>query len=711
MSDISNSAGTTTGQDNNYIELSRRAIMFLEQQGGRASEAALINGVFGVRGNEKSLQIWGRILQQVLKDPTNFQRLPGGDWVLRTHMESNQPLHQLEYVVIDTETTGLHPGRARMIEIAAIKLRGGQQVDTFQTLLNSHRRIPDFITKMTGISNQMTSAAPNFPGIANKLMDFIGRSIVVGHNVLFDIRFINHELALAYRPPLANEGIDTISLAVRLFPGLRRPNLDKLAAMLGLPAVNRHRAFGDASITADAFLKLLEVAAENGFTTLEDLRNGRVRQAQLPEPPRPNPAEKSLFQGDMLAERPERINVTRRRYWNGNEDDQSLTNRATAHARDVLSRELLRDLPEKPGVYQMKDATGQIIYIGKAKNLRDRVSSYYSEPLGYTRKMDGLADSIERIDHIVTGSELEALLLESRMIKKYLPRWNSQQRNYESYPFIKIDMTQRFPRVLASREVLDDGARYFGPFQNFRAVTATVNVIEQLFPVRNCTRDFTPEKLLKRKQQRPPCLRLHTGKCPGPCVGNHADPEHDEYMKVIDTVINFLSGERETVLDEIWRRLNLAVSARDFEKAASLRDALSQVQRIIASQQYLARAVEGNHALIWLPSSQPEAVEVLCIFSGRLGRQVQLKHSTPAEERATELHQIWQTLVTHESSLAVTHSGWGKQGGRVIGQEAVDEINIISRWLYTHSNDQNVVQIPRHTSPDFAFWQDIVARF
>jgi hypothetical protein len=554
---------------------------------------------------------------------------------------------------------------------------------------------------------------------------------------------------------LLNETVDTISLAVRLHPGLRRPNLDRLANLLELPIQNRHRAYGDASLTADAFLKLLDKAIQQGYTSLADLRAGRPRLTVPPElkpleeevvEPRPvqtmfemplpappwepeieapdNPEVEEIVQATEALDtpnlqstiynlqsnqseeviRPERIKLKRSWY---RDEAASLTNRATAHARDVLSRELLAGLPSRPGVYLMKDQSGVVIYVGKAKCLKDRVSSYYSEPLGYTRKMDGLVESIVKIDHIVTGSELEALLLESKLIKQYHPRYNSQLRNYEAYPFIKVDLSQRFPRIYSVREVTDDGARYFGPFKNRRAVEATVEIIEQLFPVRTCTRSFEPPEPGKRKHKHaPPCLRLSLGRCPGPCAGNDSDDHHVEYLKIVEEVISFLSGEKEAMLDTIWARLNRAVKDRNFEKAAELRDAVAQVEKIVSSQQFLSAAVEGNNVLICLPSAQAGAVEVLCIYRGRLGRQLRVALDGNNTEVAQTLASTWQALIDQESALAALQPGWGKQGGRVIGQEAVDEINIISRWLYAHTGNRSIISIPQEISAP-GFWEEV----
>lgn len=732
-----------------YEHLARRAHLYLEQHGGRAREEVLVQQVFGVRGK---IEIWGGILAHVLADGGRFRRLPSGEWCLARYNEAVHALTELEYVVIDTETTGLNPQRNRVIEIAAIRVKNGQPVETFETLINPHRRIPDFISKFTGINNEMTATSPGFGQVADKMLDFLGQAIVVGHNIPFDIRFLDYELHRLARPALLNETVDTISLAVRLNPGLRRPNLDRLAAHLNLSVKTRHRAMADAALTCEAFLVLLDKAHAQGYKTLGDLRAGRPRLSQPPvigvietleENPAPPETPRNLFQMnielpadpepesleeiDFVAdpeadipdppwedpinelpeiERPERIKIRRGWY---RDPATALTNRATAHARDVLSRDLLNGLPHRPGCYLMKDNTGKVIYVGKAKNLRDRVSSYYSEPLGYTRKMDGLTESIHRIDHIVTGSELEALLLESRLIKQYQPRYNTQLRNYEAYPFIKIDLKQRFPRVTSVREVVDDGARYFGPFKNRRAVETTVEIIEQLFPVRNCTRSFElPPPGQKKRKQAPPCLRLGMGRCTGPCAGHDSEADNEAYLeKTIEEVISFLSGEKENMLDTIWARLNRAVQTRNFEKAAELRDIVSQVEKIVSSQQFLAAAVEGNHALICLPSSQAGAVELLCIYRGRLGRQIRLPLDQSRKEAAEMLETAWQALAEEEARLAATQPGWGKKGGRVIGQEAVDEINIISKWLFSHNGNQAIIPIP-NKPPKLTFWKSVV---
>lgn len=714
-----------------YDHLATRAQLFLEKQGGRCSEEALIAEVFGVRGKP---EVWGGILRQALHANTNFRRQPGGEWFLTSFTQEQNRLSELEYVVIDTETTGLSPNRNRIIEIAAIKLKGGQRVATFETLLNPHRRLPGYITELTHITQDMVSSAPDFNKVIDKFLDFIQGCIVVGHNVAFDIRFLDGELQKLGRPPVLNETIDTIRLACRLNPGFRRPNLDRLAGLLNLPVTTRHRAFADAALTSDALLLLLRQGEQQGYLTLADLRSGRpsanatavpapqlefklelensnrfemptfdnyVEVAVVEAAPEISPEEPVQTSGDIPeepdatdAEHPARLQKPRRR---GRRDMMlSLTDRATGRARHKLSKELIKDLPEKPGVYLMKNAAGKIIYVGKAKNLHSRVSSYYSEPLGYTRKIDGLTENIATIDHIETGSELEALLLESKLIKHYLPQYNRQLRNYENYPFIKIDLSQRFPRIYSVREIKDDGARYFGPFQNRRAVDTTIEIIEQLFPVRNCTRSFELEMLERQKKLRPPCLRFDLGRCPGPCIkGQATETVHTTYLVTIEEVVDFLSGQKEAMLDNLWQRMNKASANQDYEKARELRDAVQQVEKIVANQAFLAAAVEGNNLLIYLPSAQTGAIELLFVYQGRLGRQVRLEIgvATPPE-LAQQLAVIWQELELREVELSQQQPQGPKRGGRVIRQEEVDEINIISRWVYSNSDNSAIIRVP-----------------
>ncbi|HEV2074421.1 MAG TPA: exonuclease domain-containing protein, partial [Thermomicrobiales bacterium] len=400
-----------------YGALCERALEFVRSRGGVVHEDMLITHVFGNTGTPA---LWRPLLRNLLSSEERLVFHANGEWGIPSIGPANATGAPLldEFVALDVETTGLKPSRQRIIEIAAIRYRGGQIERSFEALLNPGRAIPEFISKLTTITNEHVREAPAFDDVAAEVVEFIGDSLIVGHNVGFDIGFMNAELGRAGMPPLINDRLDTMGLAVRLLRSLRKPSLDRVASAVGLSPRKIHRAGGDARLTAEVALRLVAEGARQGVTSLDRLKASAT----------------------VVAPRPR--------------DD-------VGRARSILDRSMAHAMPKKPGVYLMKDARGEIIYVGKAKNLRDRVSSYYSQPIGYTRKMDGLIEAVTQIDHEVVGSELEALLLESQLIRRLQPRYNTALKRSEHYPYIKVDTTNPWPRVQVARQWKNDGARYF----------------------------------------------------------------------------------------------------------------------------------------------------------------------------------------------------------------------------------------------------------
>ncbi|MBV9258478.1 MAG: GIY-YIG nuclease family protein, partial [Ktedonobacteraceae bacterium] len=513
--------------------LLRRAHELLETLGQPASEEMLIQHLFGASGNTG---LWTVHLRKALKSSSLFESSGNAGagnsllWSLSSWRTTQQHLNEVDFVVVDTETTGLRPGPDRLIEVAAMRLRGGKVIDSFQSIINPGRRLPPFIVKFTGITQEMVADAPTAKEILPDFFQFIDDATLVGHNLGFDINFLSYEARLLGKS-CALDGLDTILLARRFLPGLKRFKLDMVAEHLKIRAINRHRALGDVEVTAAVFLRILEIAQQQGIQTLGHLR----LRVQLPV----------TWSGDITQVTASEKN----KLWRA---DGKLAPVTIAPSRPngslFLDPARKREFPTQPGVYLMKDVNQQVIYVGKAKCLKDRLSSYYSQPLGYTRKMDGLLQSVKDIETIVLGSELEALLLESRLIKELQPAYNVQLRNYELYPFIKIDVQHPFPRVYAAREVAADGARYFGPFRSRRLVDLTIELIQRIFPIRTCTRSLPPEA-----KPSEPCLRLHLNRCPGPCRGIANDSA--AYLRVIEEVCAFLGGEREDLVDRLRRQM------------------------------------------------------------------------------------------------------------------------------------------------------------
>lgn len=634
--------------------LLRRAHELLEDLGQPIAEETLIQHLFGANTNGGQQGFWTILLRQALRSSALFEE--AGDigissnvqWSLAAWRSTQQLLAAVEFVVIDTETTGLRPGPDRVIEVACVRVRGGEVIDTFQSLINPGRRIPPFIAQFTGITSEMVSDAPTAKEIMPDVMAFIGDATVVGHNVGFDIGFLSYEAQLIGRafPP---DGLDTIPLARRFCPGLKRFKLDMVATHLNVQTHNRHRALGDATVTAAVFLRILELAREQRIATLGQLR----RRLQLPV----------AWSGDITQHNPAGKNEKWRA--DGKIASSSLpTTRPTGSL--FLNPAWKRNFPVTPGVYLMKDANDQVIYVGKAKCLKNRLASYYSHPLGYTRKMDGLLQSVKEIETIETGSELGALLKESELIKALQPAYNVQLRNYELYPFIKIDVQHPFPRVYSSKEVTADGARYFGPFRSRRVVDITIELVQKVFPVRTCTRSLPP--LAKASE---PCLRLHLDRCSGPCQGG---VDAVEYQKVIEQVCAFLGGEREDLLERLRRQMHDAAHNLNFERAAWFRDAIRSADEVLIGQRLITGAVEANNLFIVYPSAKEAHDEIFLIRHGRLVRQLPVPHEPQAMKRAIcELLDAASTLGDAPS---------------MVGKAEVDQINIISRWIHRHSDDR-----------------------
>jgi DNA polymerase-3 subunit epsilon len=602
--------------------LLRRAYHALVAHGGPLPARDLVEEVFGAAA-VGPIAPWREMLDRLLGTSELFSRADADSWSLAEWSAEDLALESVEFVVLDVETTGISPRRHRLIEVGAVILRGGTIQESYQQLINPGKRIPDFIVQFTGISNEMVRGAPAAEQVLPELQTFLGRRPIVGHNISFDLGFLGAE-AERGRWFFPTEGIDTIAMARRLLPNVRRPKLDMLARRLGVPVRDRHRALGDARTTAEVFWLLLVKAQAEGCRTLGDLH------AMLLPVPVTGAGHDPAPTGAMF-----------------------------------LNPAWRRDFPDRPGVYLMRDELGKVIYVGKAKCLRDRLASYYSHPLGYTRKMDGLLQSVRAIETRVLGSELEALLVESRLIKELQPRYNVQLRNYEEYPFIKVDVASDFPRVMATREVKADGSRYFGPFSSRRAVDAMIEVIHKLFPVRTCTRALPPHA-----KPSEPCLRYHMGRCPAPCRGTAS---REDYRAVVQDIVAFLSSQRDDALDILRQQMWRAADRNEFEKAAALRDAIRMADQVLLGQKLITGAIEANNLLIAYPSAEPGHAEMFLVRHGRLAEQRRVVGDL--ESASAVLDDLIRRAI------------WLGPVPTRVGKAEVDQINIITRWVHQHSQE------------------------
>lgn len=437
------------------------------------------------------------------------------------------PLAEVTFVVIDLETTGGSPADCAITEVGAVKYRGGERLGTFDTLVNPGVPIPPFITVLTGITEAMVLPAPPIAEVLPALLEFIGDAVVVGHNVRFDISFLDAALHAHGYPRLEHRRVDTIGLARRLVrdevPDLK---LGTLARHLRVSVEPCHRAYADAAATAEVLHALLERAGTFGVLGLDDL-------LELPSI-RAHPSASKL--------------------------------------------KLTARLPRRPGVYLMKDRGGRVLYVGKATNLRSRVRSYFGGD--DRRKVPQLLRETEAIDWIECGHELEAAVRETRLIQELQPRFNRQGKRWRSSAYVKLTLGERFPRLTVVRAVRDD-AVYLGPFSSTRSAQTVREAIESAAPLRRCPTRIGRTTTIVAEA---PCAPAQLGVACCPCRGHTSETE---YAAVVARVVRGLTDEPALLLGPLERRMHTLSEAERFEEAAITRDRAAALSRALRRRQVL----------------------------------------------------------------------------------------------------------------------------
>ncbi len=269
---------------------------------------------------------------------------------------------------------------------------------------------------------------------------------------------------------------------------------------------------------------------------------------------------------------------------------------------------ILKTLPNEPGVYIYKDANDTVIYVGKARNLKNRVRSYFhSNDLNL--KTRTLVSNIKNINYIVTANELEALLLENNLIKKHKPKYNILLKDDKGYPYLKINTKESFPKLELARKLQFDGAQYFGPYHGAGSAKAIADIALEVFPLKTCNYDFTKQKNIR------PCLKYHIDRCPAPCVS----PDREKYRKNVDGIISFLKGNQTKVLDAIRKKMEKASEKLEFELAAELRDKLKKADEILNKQKIV---LDKNENIDVISVVLRDTYAVICSLYIRMGRLI-----------------------------------------------------------------------------------------
>lgn len=455
-------------------------------------------------------------------------------------MLNDLPLSSLTFTVVDIETTGLSSSRERIIEIALIRIEKLKIVEKFSSLINPQKFIPPFITSFTGISNDDVEDAPIFYQIKDKILESLEDSVLVAHNLAFDFSFLKNEFRLVGQQFDPKISICTLKLSRRIFPSLKSKSLGSVANFLKIKNSNAHRALSDAETTARVLIKIIhKLKKEECIETIEDLfeyQNGMASSNKL----------------DIKPE-------LREQYYN---------------------------FPNAPGVYFFLNNKRQIIYIGKAKSLRDRIKSYFLK--NSNSKIKKIINQAKYLNHIITNSELTALLLEAESIKKQKPKHNTMLKNYGSKYFVRINKNEEMPFVEITNKFDFDGNDYFGLYHSRKVAEAIVDFINKTFAIRECDN----KEYLKRRA----CFLYDIYRCTAPCLG--LDYNVQKHNDELNEVYKFLYGENQNAINRLLNRMKHYSSQQQYEKAAEIKHLIDFILNEISKSTLLSEPINSAKVLI-----------------------------------------------------------------------------------------------------------------
>ncbi len=341
-------------------------------------------------------------------------------------------------------------------------------------------------------------------------------------------------------------------------------------------------------------------------------------------------------------------------------------------------QEELKKLPGRPGVYIMHDETDDIIYVGKAISLKNRVRQYFQISRNKGAKIEQMVTHIVRFEYIVTDSELEALVLECNLIKEHRPKYNTMLMDDKSYPFIKVTVDEPFPRVMLARKMVKDKAKYFGPYTSAGAVKDTIELIRKLYCIRSCNR-----KLPKDIGKERPCLNYHIHQCKAPCQGYIS---REDYRQSIQEVVHFLNGNYDVILKELEQKMQEASEAMEFEKAIEYRELLASVRKIAQKQKITDTAGDDRDILAVAVEEEDAVVQVFFIRGGRLIGRDHFYLKIVKGERKSEILS---------SFIKQFYAGTPYIPAELMLPETVEDMEVIEEWLTNRRGHRVHLRIPK----------------
>lgn len=454
------------------------------------------------------------------------------------------PLEKASFSVVDVETTGLSANKNRIIEIALVKIENLKITDKLHYLINPQTYIPPFITSLTGIDNDDVIGAPIFSEVVDEIISFTDNTILTAHNFPFDSSFLNSEFSTSGREFINEHSCCTLKIARKIYPTLKSKSLSNVAQSLNLKNKNAHRALGDAEITAKVLLKMIkELQTKDNIITV----------------------------GEFLA------------YQEGISESPLL------NVKKELQEDF-RSLPHASGIYYFTNNMDEIIYVGKAKSIRERVKTYFSPSA--PKKAQKIIKQAARLKHVITNSELTALLTEAETIKLLEPKHNYQLKKFGNKYFLRITRTHQAPRIELTNHFDFDGNDYFGLFISRRKATEILEFVNKAFAVRECSdKDFKKGKT---------CFLYDIHRCTGPCIDVELNKQ--TYMDELENVYDFLYGKNQFAVDRLLNKMKELSVKEKYEQAAEIKELVDFILDQTHKSSILAEPVNRANVLFEINS-------------------------------------------------------------------------------------------------------------
>lgn len=546
---------------------------------------------------------------------------------------------EIPFIVVDVETTGGNPINERIIDIGCVTTIGGEIVSTYTSLVNPHQFIPPFISKMTGISNEMVFTALEADEVFIELQKYFRQddAVFVAHNAQFDWAFVLNTFLRCNLEPPELKRLCTLKLSRRLLRKNLKKNVGSLANHFNITVNGRHRALGDALATAQILIELLEIAErEHNIAHIDELLK---------------------FQNKKIYNYKTPLNVFKR-----------LENQ-------------LQQLPDTPGIYYFLDKYKNILYIGKAKSLKERVNSYFNSEPYTSRKISEML----KLSHLLvweeTGTELMALIKESAKIKELKPPYNTLDKREKSFPFIKLTSGDKFPRIELTFEVDNDSSEYFGPFSSSIFVNEILESINKKFKLIKCNNPLSPN--IDHKN----CFYYQIERCDAPCS---AIISEEEYLEEVSKVRYFLGGFSDGIVKQLEHKMLDYSDKLDFEKASLIKNQITEMKKLFQKKNLFPVSVNNNNIIILHKTNSIDKLDCLFIKYGKLVNQIILNNSEIQEDFVHSLiHNIYYN---------------GQNGNLTLNKQEANELRIINSWVYRNQSDCELIYINGDT-PDSVFNQ------